>query len=72
MATIIISILWALMGLLCIVQNQDQIEKMTIGKALITFFIFMMFGPCFVAVNVIEVILGWLGWEDEDDDGFGV
>ena len=72
MATIVISILWALMGLFCIVQNQEQIEKLTIGNALTAFFIFMAFGPCFVAVNVIECILVWLGWEANDDDDHGV
>ena len=68
---IIIAILWALMSLLCFIQNQEQIEKLTIGNALAAYFIFIAFGPCFVIVNVLEVILSWLGWED-NDDGYGV
>jgi hypothetical protein len=72
LGTMIVILLWATMGLLCIVQNQEQLERLTIGNALTAFLIFMMFGPCFVITNVLEVILTWLGWEDSNDDGHGV
>ena len=72
MATIIIVILWAAMGLFCIIQNQEQLEQMTVGRALAAFSLLVAFGPCFVIVTVVQGILGWLGWEDEDDDGHGV
>ena len=72
LGTMIVILLWATMGLLCIVQNQEQLEQLTIGNALTAFLIFMIFGPCFVVVNVIEAMLVWLGWEDNDDDGRGV
>jgi hypothetical protein len=72
LGTMIVILLWATMGLLCIVQNQEQLEQLTIGNALTAFLIFMIFGPCFVIVNVIEAILVWLGWEDSNDDGHGV
>jgi hypothetical protein len=68
----IVILLWTTMGLLCIVQNQEQLERLTIGNALTAFLIFMIFGLCFVVVNVIEAMLVWLGWEDNDDDGRGV
>jgi hypothetical protein len=69
---IIVVILWAIMGLLCFVQNQEQIEQLNIGAALFVFMLFIIFGPCFVIDNVLEQVLVWLGWEDDNDDGHGV
>lgn len=68
---IIIAILWTFMGLFCFVQNQEQIEKLTAGNALAAYFIFIAFGPYFIIINILENILSWLGWED-NDDGYGV
>ena len=69
---IIIALLWALMGMLCFAQNQEQVEQLSVDRALFVFMLFMVFGPCFVLVNVLEVILTWIGWEDNGDDGHGV
>ena len=68
----IVAIIWALCGLLCFVQNQESIEQMETASALTAYIIFITFGPCFILINILENILGWLGWEDNDDDGHGV
>lgn len=69
---VLLVILWAFTALLCFVQNQEQIEQLTIGKALFVYIMFIIFGPCFVITNVLESIFAWLGWEGNDDDGYGV
>jgi hypothetical protein len=70
---VILIMLWLAMGILCIVQNQEQLERLTLGNIFIAFIIFIIFGPYFVIVNVLEAILLWLGWEDDNnDDAHGV
>lgn len=68
---IVITILWLFMGLMLVVQNQVQLNQMTIENCLIAFIILIVFAPCFLITGVLENILVWLGWED-NDDGHGV
>ena len=72
MVTVIIVILWAFIGLMLVVQNQEALDQMTIENILIAFMILIVFAPCFMITAVLENVLAWLGWEDNGNDGHGV
>ena len=53
---IIITILWLFMGLLCFVQNFEKLIDMSLLGAIFVFIMLIIFGPCFVITNVLQII----------------
>ena len=73
MEGIIIAILWATCSLLVMIQYAPYCKDMSKSDYMLVGIIFMIGGPFFVIVNVLEGILNVImpeGWDD--NSGFGM
>lgn len=69
MESIIITILWATCSLLVMIQYAPFCQDMPIGDYLLAGIIFIIGGPFFAIVNVLEAILDTImpeGWDQDD------
>ena len=72
MENIIIAVLWAVCSLLVMIQYAPYCAEMPIGDYLIAGTIFIIGGPFFAIVNVLESILDVImpeGWEQDSGPG---
>lgn len=68
-STIIISVLWAIMSLLVMIQYAPACKDLSKQDQLLVGIIFIIGGPIFAAANVLESILDCIlpeGWGDDD------
>lgn len=66
---IIIIILWAVMTLLVMIQYAPACKDLSINDKLIVGIIFMIGGPFFAIVNILEALLDCFLPEGWDEDG---
>lgn len=69
MESIIITILWATCSLLVMIQYAPFCQNMPTGDYLLAGIIFIIGGPFFAIVNVLEAILDTImpeGWDQDD------
>lgn len=69
-SVIIISILWALMSLLVMIEYAPYCKELSKQDQFIVGIIFIIGGPIFTAANVLEAILDCFLPEGWGDDGF--
>ena len=68
-SAIIISVLWAIMSLLVMIQYAPACKDLNWKDQLVVGIIFIVGGPIFTAANVLEAILDCIlpeGWGDDD------
>lgn len=66
---IIISILWAIMSLLVMIQYAPVCKDLPKKDQFVVGCIFIIGGPIFAAANVLEAVLNCIlpeGWDDDD------
>ena len=68
---IIIIILWAVMALLIMIQYAPVCKDLSINDKLIVGIIFIIGGPFFAIVNILEALLDCFLPEGWDEDGPG-
>ena len=68
-SAIIITILWATMALLAIIQYAPACKDLSNNDKLIVGIIFMVGGPFFAIANVLEALLDCFLLEGWDEDG---
>lgn len=72
MEGIIIAILWSVCSLLVMIQYAPCCEDMPTGDFILAGIIFIIGGPFFAIVNVLEGILNVImpeGWDDNNGSG---
>ncbi len=69
MESIIIAILWSVCSLLVMIQYAPFCKDMPMGDFLLAGTIFIIGGPFFAIVNVLEAILNCIMPEGWDQDG---
>lgn len=71
--TIVITILWAVMSLLAIIEYAPLCKDLPEGDRLAVGLIFIIGGPVFAAANVLEALLDCFlpeGWSDDGAKGY--
>lgn len=67
--TIVITILWAIMSLLTMIEYAPLCKDMPAKDMFIVNIIFIIGGPIFAAANILEAILDCFmpeGWDEDD------
>ena len=72
MKGIIIAVLWAVCSLLVMIQYAPYCVNMPAGDYLLAGIIFMVGGPFFAIVNVLEALLDTIMPEGWDNDNTGM
>ena len=71
--TIVITILWAVMSLLAMIEYAPLCKDLPEGDRLAVGLIFIIGGPIFAAANVLEALLDCFlpeGWSDNGAKGY--
>lgn len=71
--TIVITILWAVMSLLAMIEYAPLCKDLPEGDRLAVGLIFIIGGPIFAAANVLEALLDCFlpeGWSDDEAKGY--
>jgi len=71
--TIVITILWAVMSLLAMIEYAPLCKDLSEGDRLAVGLIFIIGGPIFAAANVLEALLDCFlpeGWSDDGAKGY--
>ena len=71
--TIVITILWAVMSLLAMIEYAPLCKDLPEGDRLAVGLIFIIGGPIFAAANVLETLLDCFlpeGWSDDGAKGY--
>lgn len=71
--TIVITILWAVMSLLAMIEYAPLCKDLPEGDKLAVGLIFIIGGPIFAAANVLEALLDCFlpeGWSDDGAKGY--
>lgn len=71
--TIVITILWAVMSLLAMIEYAPLCKDLPEGDRLAVGLIFIIGGPIFAAANVLEALLDCFlpeGWSDDGAKGY--
>lgn len=71
--TIVITILWAVMSLLAMIEYAPLCKDLPEGDRLAVGLIFIIGGPIFTAANVLEALLDCFlpeGWSDDGAKGY--
>jgi hypothetical protein len=69
---IFIEILWLIISCIVLLEYAPIMAELSLKDKLIVFFIFIIGGPFFAIVNILEAILNAIfpeGWDDDDSGG---
>ena len=69
MESIIIAVLWAVCSMLIMIQYAPICKDMPVGDFILAGIIFIIGGPFFAIVNVLEALLDTIMPEGWDQDG---
>jgi hypothetical protein len=69
---IFIEILWLIISSIILLEYAPVMAKLSFKDQIIVFLIFIIGGPFFAIVNILEAILNVIlpeGWDNDDDSG---
>lgn len=61
-------IIWFLMGCYMIYINQEELDQLVAWRSIVCAVILGIFAPVFFAVDFLEIVLGYLGMKEEEDE----